>query len=494
MAALDGERWRGGDIANLKPERLFSPDQYNALLAPGVGSTRGYLDAQACGHPVVIVLRLSKRSTHAMITPISSHGSGRTAFAMPWARRRNKHKDAEHFRAICDTPRPSTRREALRLEGGAVLPMPTASWIDIQKVWVVPLAVLRLLSTDGGPHWVPRMQRDSLIDLRAHMSEECGRWKEHMRRLQSVEPSPTAICVAISPGSASDVSISKGNWAAIVAAATAEPSLATGKEEQQQEQQQQATASPPPISTPTTSNISEDTGGEDTGSEDTGGKDTGSEDTGSEVKVTTGSADALLPPLSAPDSGAKGNNSNSQSDVDLDEATAPKLSWACALAAPALARTLNVRQRMVLRKRQATTAASSAYQQTSSVLPNHPLTEDPEVARLTTLQDAASSSPSLESTATIDSHPDYFFPSASAIPDPAISPGSTFVLRPTVQEFIPSSCSPGLKSVLRPTVSEFIPSSHPPGLTFVLRPTVSEFIPFSQVNHPHATHTSHTSL
>ena len=118
MEALDEERWRGGDIASLKPERLFSPDQYNALLAPRAGSTRGYLDAQACGHPVVIVLRLSKRSTHAMITPISSHGSGHTALALPWARRRNRHKDAEHFRAICDTPRPSTRREALLLESG----------------------------------------------------------------------------------------------------------------------------------------------------------------------------------------------------------------------------------------------------------------------------------------------------------------------------------------------------------------------------------------
>jgi len=63
MEAL-GQHWRGGDIANLKPARLFSPDRYNALLAPSAGSTRGYLDAQACGHPVIILLRLSKRLTH----------------------------------------------------------------------------------------------------------------------------------------------------------------------------------------------------------------------------------------------------------------------------------------------------------------------------------------------------------------------------------------------------------------------------------------------
>jgi hypothetical protein len=436
MEAL-GEHWRAGDIASLKPARLFSPDQHDALLAPSAGSTRGYLDAQACGHPVIIVLRLSKRSTHALITPISSHGSCHTALSLPWARRRNKHKDPEHYRACCDTPRPSTRREALRLEGGEILPMPTASWVDIQKVWVIPLAVLRLLSTDGGPRWVPRLQRDSLIDLSAHMSEECGRWKEHMRRLRSVEPSPAAlpVAVAISPQRASDVSISKGNWAAIVATATAEPSPATGKEEQQQ------TTAPPPISTPNAWNISEDTG--------------------SEVEVMTESADALLSPLRAPASSAEGSNSNSQSDVDLDEAAAPEPSWASVLVTPVPARTPNARQRIVLRKRRAT-AAPPACQQTGSVLPNHPLTGDPEVARLTTaLQDASHAAALLESIATTDrvvstipSHPDYVFPSAPVISDIATSSGVTSVLRPTAPEFIPSS-----HFKYTATAPEFIPSS-----------------------------------
>jgi len=458
-----GQHWRGGDIANLKPARLFSPDQYNDLLAPGAGSTRGYLDAEACGHPVIIVLRLSKRSTHAMITPISSHGSGRTtgpesiSFNLPWARRRNKHRKAEHYRAICDTPRPSTRREVLRLEGDATLPMPTASWVDIQKVWIVPLGVLRRFSIDGGQHWVPRLQRDSLVDLRAHMSEECARWKEHMRRLLSVEPTPAALSVAISPGRGPEVSTrNKRNWAAIVTAAATEPSPAVGKEEQQVaawecEKNRGALDPSPPTSAPTTTWKSS----EDSGSE--------------EVEVIIGPPEASLASLSIPAPGAKDNNGNSEPDVDPDKAAALKPSWASVLVTPAPARTPNAPQHLVFRKRQATAGPSACQQQTGSISPILPPTEGPEIARLTTLQDA-SHAVLLDSTSTVDgmastipSRPDYSLPSAPAISSSATSPGLTFIPRPTAPEFIPFSLP-------RPTAPEFIPFSP-------LRPTAPEFRP-----------------
>ncbi|KAK5656484.1 hypothetical protein OQA88_4461 [Cercophora sp. LCS_1] len=427
------EHWRGGDIANLKPARLFPLDQYNALLAPGAGCTRGYLDVEACGHPVIILLRLSERSTHAMITPISSHGSNRMtecdciSFSLPWARRRNRHKNAEHYRAFDGTPRPSTRRRPLYLEGDAMLPMPNASWVDIQKVWVLPLAVLRRLSTDGGQRWVPRMQRESLIDLRAHMSEECARWKEHMRRLLSVEPTPAALPVALSPGSASEVSTSKGSWAAIVVAATAEPPPAAGKEEQQAaaalECERDGRAPSPassPISTPGTRKISEDDG--------------------SDVETIAGSAEALLPPPSVPAPGAKGGNSDPQSDVNPDKAAALKSSWACVAVAPAPAPTLNGRQRIVLRKGRVTAAPSSACQRTGSVLPIPPLTEDLEIVRLTTLQDA--------STAIVDRMApttpprlDCSLPSAPANSGSAASSGLAFALRPTAPAFVPAAAA-----------------------------------------------------
>ncbi|KAK0707933.1 hypothetical protein B0H67DRAFT_494435, partial [Lasiosphaeris hirsuta] len=190
MALPNG--WKTGDIASLKPARCFPKEHYDALLAPNRGSTRGYLPSQVCGHPVIVLLRLSNKSTHAIITPISAHGSvcagsrrGSSVLDLPWARQRHKHRNPEHFRAFDGTPRPSARRSALYLEGDGVhLPMPHTSWVYIQSVWVVPLAVLRPFN----PGHPLRVHRDSLIDLRAHMSEECGCWKEHMARLRQVEP------------------------------------------------------------------------------------------------------------------------------------------------------------------------------------------------------------------------------------------------------------------------------------------------------------------
>ncbi|KAK3364715.1 hypothetical protein B0T25DRAFT_421257, partial [Lasiosphaeria hispida] len=180
--------WKTGDIASLKPTKLFSKAQYSNLLAPPPGSTRGYLPMQVCGHPIIILKRLSQRSTHALITPVSAHGSacarlGAFTLNLPWDRQRNKHKNREHYRAFDGTPRPSNRRELLHLDGEGSLPMPATSWVYIQSVWVIPVAVLRPLDPRRRLH----VRADSLIDLRAHMSEECGRWKEHMERLRLVE-------------------------------------------------------------------------------------------------------------------------------------------------------------------------------------------------------------------------------------------------------------------------------------------------------------------
>ncbi|KAK0724246.1 hypothetical protein B0H67DRAFT_567514 [Lasiosphaeris hirsuta] len=227
-------QWRTGDIVSLKPARCFSQDDYGRLLAPGPRSTRGYLPAQVCGHPVIILLRLSEKSTHALITPISAHGSGTLkrhdtfALGLPWARPSTKHRNKEHYRAFDGTPRPSTHRDALYLETQDMsLPMPDKSWVYIQSVWVVPLSVLRRFASGRRL----RVHRDSLIDLRAHMSEACGLWKEHTARLRRFEPSavpapaPAPATAARRPDAPAMRPIS---WAAVV---TASADTKTGEED-----------------------------------------------------------------------------------------------------------------------------------------------------------------------------------------------------------------------------------------------------------------------
>ncbi|KAK5654480.1 hypothetical protein OQA88_7108 [Cercophora sp. LCS_1] len=201
-----------------------------------------------------------------------------------------------------------SRHQTLHLENGAVLPKSTASWVNIQKVWVVPLGVLRLFSSDGGEQWVPRLRKDSLLDLQLHMSKECSQWKVHMQKLLDLEPNPTAFPTA------TDKNLS---WAEIAAAMTTVSARRRNTEEEQ------ATSS------------------------------------GSEGKTSTSK---ISPHVRAGGAVEDDNSSN------VDEAGAPRPSWASVSVAPPSEMVPSVRRWLVLKRREATPQSSTSCQTSTLTL------------------------------------------------------------------------------------------------------------------------------
>jgi len=161
---------------------------------------------------------------------------------LPWDRKRNVHKKAGHYRALCESPRPSQRYDALKLEEGASLAMPHASWINIQKVWVIPLELLRPFSANGWPCCLPQLQADSLIDLKYHMSADCRRWREHIQKLRAAEPIKPDPTPLFSPSVhaqgdstlAGEAAVAR-SWAAVLLAAPTSPPRMKELEEEEED-------------------------------------------------------------------------------------------------------------------------------------------------------------------------------------------------------------------------------------------------------------------
>lgn len=495
-------KWQGGDIASLMPPRLFSQDHYNALLKPSAGNTRSYLDIEACGHPVLVLLRLSKLSTHALITPISSHGSRANSVSvstgarkLPWDRKSNRHKKPEHYRALCHSPRPNERYDSLQLEDGATLPMSHASWIDIQKVWVVPLSLLRPFSIDGGPQWLPRLRRDSLIDLRGHMSEECGWWKEHMRRLRAVEPraGPAAPSITSLMHTKTEGGVCGRSWAAVVIAAPPEPSMADGLEDLRSvtSEDHDHTVSTPSValSSISTVDIQGSSGDDDDiqGEPDDSSDQSATDLTCPSIFSTSRAGDyiasaspwascfvaptlednrnsnstssyASVPVATNPED--KSNSESTSSCASVSVATNPEdndtpestLSWASVLVAPAPVSTQDKSLRWKLFKKPRATAAPLGYNETGSFASPAPSqTKDQEEVAWTMIEDEDAEEEVLNSTSIVAS----------------TEPGTAFHVRPAVPEFKEESES---TSIVAKTASS---------TTFHLRPTAPEFIPMN---------------
>ncbi|KAK4233997.1 hypothetical protein C8A03DRAFT_19029 [Achaetomium macrosporum] len=178
--------WREGDIAFLMPSAEFSSADYDALIRPSPGAQYGYVPPKATGHPVISVRRLSERSTHVLITPVSAYSSGpANDYLAPWKQVYHSRKNPRDFRAFHGSERPSDEFPPLFLEKGAAIPKPRTSWVHIQSLWVVPLTVLKRFTKS---RQLLRVRADSLDDLRRHMARGCKSWRKAVRDLETAEP------------------------------------------------------------------------------------------------------------------------------------------------------------------------------------------------------------------------------------------------------------------------------------------------------------------
>lgn len=173
--------WQNGEIAFLKPTHELNPVQYKELIGSG------YMQSGATGHPVIILERPNIHSTHALVTTVSAYSSGYWNNNLaPWKQnchRRNKQPD--DFRSFEGSERSNPNRQTLYLEGGALMPKPETSWTYIQRVQVVPISALKKFDKSRD---ILRMTKDSLNDLRRHMSAQTIGIKQHFERLRSYEP------------------------------------------------------------------------------------------------------------------------------------------------------------------------------------------------------------------------------------------------------------------------------------------------------------------
>ncbi|KAK3294304.1 uncharacterized protein B0H64DRAFT_433490 [Chaetomium fimeti] len=201
--ATGSPNWQEGDIAFLKPSNAFRAEDRRALIDRTPEYPKGYIPVQATSHPVIILARLSRASTHALITTVSAYGSGpENHYRAPWKQRQHRGKARADFRSFAGSELPTATSPPLRLRPGQAMRKPRASWVYVPNAWVVPLTVLgRFSGVEGGD--VVGMTPESLGELRTHMAERCGAWSDCQARLLAAEKScssgPSAAVLAVAP-------------------------------------------------------------------------------------------------------------------------------------------------------------------------------------------------------------------------------------------------------------------------------------------------------
>jgi len=198
--------WETGDIAFLIPEDHFPDEERNQLITPKRGRKHGYIPEKATGHPVIILDRLSRQSTHVLITTVSAYHSGpENNYEAPWNQRWHEWKDPKDFRSFHGCEKYDERWPALHLRDGKSMPKPKTckypcskyspkrnpqltsgiAWLNIQSVWVVPLTVIGTFTKSRD---LLRVRPDSIQSLKEHMELSCKGWKEAIEDLYSEEP------------------------------------------------------------------------------------------------------------------------------------------------------------------------------------------------------------------------------------------------------------------------------------------------------------------
>ena len=151
--------WEEGDIAFLRESREFSQNDYRELIVAGRVHRRG------TGHPCIILKRLSP--THVVVTNVSALGSGpHNDYPPPWKQKGHRRERAEDFRHFDGSEASGNKYDALHLRDGRSMPKPKTSWSNIQRVWKVPITVLKRFDKVEG---VLRLSEESLDDLRKHI-------------------------------------------------------------------------------------------------------------------------------------------------------------------------------------------------------------------------------------------------------------------------------------------------------------------------------------
>lgn len=179
-------QWTEGDIAYLKDARSFSArDQQNLINS-------GYLPARATSHPVIV---LKAWNGQAMIIPVSAYSSGADNNNLPpWQQRchiRKRIADFHYF--VGSAPPPARERNGtsiaptrgLTLLGGAQMPKPKVSWVNLQSVWTVPFSALGYFNKS--PTQL-RLDAISLQTIRVLLTSRCKKTTMALEHSKFLKP------------------------------------------------------------------------------------------------------------------------------------------------------------------------------------------------------------------------------------------------------------------------------------------------------------------
>jgi hypothetical protein len=154
-----------------------------------------------------------------LITTVSAYGSGpENDYLAPWNQDRHYGKARVDFRSFAGSERPTPQFPPLFLRSGEAMRKPHASWVYIQRAWVVPTTVLGRFDSVTGAD-VVGLTPDSLNDLRTHMAARCRAWPSCQRRLLAVEPTCSPGASAVPAGLAVAPAVASASASAAVAAA-----------------------------------------------------------------------------------------------------------------------------------------------------------------------------------------------------------------------------------------------------------------------------------
>ncbi|KAL2193680.1 hypothetical protein P885DRAFT_44821 [Corynascus similis CBS 632.67] len=188
--------WQPGMVAFLHKKEECSPEDVQELI---------HLRAVpfgAFGHPVIVLKRLSPKSTHVLITTVSAYSTGENNKnpCPPWKQRVHRYKRPEDFRSFLGSERVSDKYPALLLDPGKQFPKPNASWVYVQNVFVVPVNVLGVFArAPMPPGTILTMCPDSLDNLLCHMADKCKVWAHRQALLDALEPAKSgSSCPVVS--------------------------------------------------------------------------------------------------------------------------------------------------------------------------------------------------------------------------------------------------------------------------------------------------------
>ncbi|KAK8043021.1 hypothetical protein PG994_013504 [Apiospora phragmitis] len=185
--------WEAGHLAFLTScERYNNEDYHNLIKSKEIPH-------KATNHPCVILQRL-KDSDHCLITPVSAFSaSEETNFLPPWKQSCHRYKKVEDFRSFRGSESSSSSSgsdsdsnndkscQILELRNGRTMPKPKASWIYIQRIYVVPVHLLIPFKKPGRGEREPQEPRQltgaSLATLRAHIQQKCTVFQKQINKL-----------------------------------------------------------------------------------------------------------------------------------------------------------------------------------------------------------------------------------------------------------------------------------------------------------------------